>query len=276
MQLRQFVHAVAVQNGFEHEGNQHRVVERRHMNAALGEHQVVVFHVLRDLQHARIFQQRLQMLQHFHFRQLHDLGRVAQVEPVGRAVRTRNVASLVRRHAQADAAQSRLHRIERGRLGVHGHLAGLARPRDPAMQALQGRNCFIAVVIDGLEQCAPIHHRAERACDSGQRFSGALGAESLARRGQRFLGGIGSAGDTVRIVDPEMRGGALGQGIEFHQLQESDQWPGFRLIDAEFGQLFADRHVCVERHQPLGHAREIRVFDQRLAPLGLLDLAGAA
>ena len=51
--FRQIVHAVAAAAGVEHVGDQHGVVVAGDFDAAaLREHQPVVFHVLRDLEHA--------------------------------------------------------------------------------------------------------------------------------------------------------------------------------------------------------------------------------
>ncbi len=62
--LGQFVHAVAVLAGVEHEGQQHRVVDRPDRDAVPLEHAHVVLDVLADLEHARVLEQRLQPVDH--------------------------------------------------------------------------------------------------------------------------------------------------------------------------------------------------------------------
>ena len=57
--LGEIVHAVAAFAGVEHVGDQHGVVVAVDLDAALGEHQPVVFHVLRDFEDALVLQQRL-------------------------------------------------------------------------------------------------------------------------------------------------------------------------------------------------------------------------
>ena len=59
MQLTEFVHAMAVQPGFQHIGHQHSVVDRGKTNTALQENQRVIFQVLPDLQDGIVFQQWL-------------------------------------------------------------------------------------------------------------------------------------------------------------------------------------------------------------------------
>ena len=58
--LGEIVHAVAAFAGVEHVGNQHGVVVAGGLDAALGEHQPVVFHILRDLEDAFVLEQRLE------------------------------------------------------------------------------------------------------------------------------------------------------------------------------------------------------------------------
>ena len=60
--LGQLVHAMAVLAAVEHEGEQHRVVDRADLDAVALQHGDVVLDVLADLQHARVLEQRLQLL----------------------------------------------------------------------------------------------------------------------------------------------------------------------------------------------------------------------
>ncbi len=59
MQFGQFVHTMTVHAAFQHETDQHRIVNRADENSLLREDNGVIFDVLTDLQHAWIFQQWL-------------------------------------------------------------------------------------------------------------------------------------------------------------------------------------------------------------------------
>ena len=48
------------------------------------------------------------------------------------------------------------------------------------------------------------------------------------------------------------------------------------LVHRELVDRHVERHVLVERHQPLGDARELGIVDQVLPALLLLDLAARA
>ena len=141
MQLAELVHAMAVQPAFQHIGNQHRVVDGIKPDAALQEHQRVIFQVLAHLQDAVVFQQRLQPRQHIGFDHLRDriaailgLGQV-QRQPVALAMAAGDVAGLARRHRQRHAAQIGGHGIERGGFGIDADDAGRHGPARPICPA---------------------------------------------------------------------------------------------------------------------------------------------
>ncbi len=68
----EFVHAMAMQAAFQHIGHQHGVIDGIEPDAALQEHQRVIFQVLAHLQDAIVFQQRLQPRQHIGLGHLDD------------------------------------------------------------------------------------------------------------------------------------------------------------------------------------------------------------
>ena len=80
--LRQLVHAMAVHAGVQGEGDQHRVVDGRDVDAVAGEDRVVILEVLADFQDGRILKKRLQRLQRIF---LADLARRVCVEHVAAA-----------------------------------------------------------------------------------------------------------------------------------------------------------------------------------------------
>ena len=76
-------------------------------------------------------------------------------------------------------------------------------------------------------------------------------------------------------VDLEMRRHPLGDGAELHRLEEGDQFLGVGLMHREFVRLFLERHLRFQGHQLERDAGILRILDQGLAALVLLDLAGA-
>src|ERR1700682_2494253 len=60
----------------------------------------------------------------------------------------RNVAGVVRSERECDAAERRLHRIDRGGLGFEREVAGVVDALDPAMELIEAANRLIGVAID--------------------------------------------------------------------------------------------------------------------------------
>ena len=153
MQLRQLVHAVAVKAALEHVGQDHRVVERSHMDAVAGEDLVVVFDVVPDLEDRRVLEQGLQHLYRLVPRNLrHGLGGLvfAAVQVEGgllpaRHVGDRDVARPVRAEGERNAHQFRLHGIERGGLRVDGEAPLPGRLPDPDLEPVLGLNQLVSV-----------------------------------------------------------------------------------------------------------------------------------
>ena len=135
--LGQRVHVVAAAAGVEHVGHQHGVVAGRDVDAAQREHLRVELHVLADLEHAAVFQQRLERRERIALGNLvrRKLGREqAGVALAGLAMTERHVAGFVRRDREREAAQLGLHRVEAVGLGVERHDAGRSAR---AIQCLQ-------------------------------------------------------------------------------------------------------------------------------------------
>ena len=112
MQLRQFVHAVAVQAAFQDIGNQHRVIDGIEPDAALEKDQRIIFEILPHFQNRRVLQQRLQPGDHIRLRHLEDGVIAVELKAIAAAMTARDVAGLTRRHRQRDATQARLHGVE--------------------------------------------------------------------------------------------------------------------------------------------------------------------
>jgi hypothetical protein len=134
MFLRELVHAMAVEAAFQGIGHQHRVLDRRHLDAETAEDQEIVFEILADLEDGDILQHRLQQRDDIGDGQLLDLG-AGEIETVAGAMADRNVAGQARIGGERDAGDIRLHRVERGGLAVERDvalLAGCAPPSAPA------------------------------------------------------------------------------------------------------------------------------------------------
>jgi hypothetical protein len=107
--LGELVHAVAlVQAALEREGDQHGVVDRRHLDAVAGEDGHVVLGVLRHLEHRRVLQQRLQLGQRHVDRHLGEVGGGVQLQAAVGLVADRDVAGLAGTDRQADPAEVRV------------------------------------------------------------------------------------------------------------------------------------------------------------------------
>ncbi len=76
-------------------------------------------------------------------------------------------------------------------------------------------------------------------------------------------------------IDLRIVGDAAGEGGELHRLQERDQLARVRLVHGEVVERHVELDLVVEQHQLPRDPCLLGVLDQRLAPLRLLDLAGA-
>ena len=192
-----------------------------------------------------------------------------------------DVAGLARRDGERDPAKAGLHRIERCRLGVDRYDPGLARARDPAVEIGWRRHCRVAVVVDlaanrvfpadrtGLRRNQGFGRRKRRFCLCRKRFD-------VARCGQLALHRVGGGRVVVDVLDLEPRRHALGDGGEFHRLEKRDQRLRFRLVHGEILGRHGQFGVRIECDELQRNARVLGVRHERLAALGLLDLARAA
>ena len=180
------VHAMAVQPGIEIEAHHDRVVIGRDANAGAAEHDHVVFEVMADLEHRRVFQQRLQPGE--------CLGPVDLLgllgEHVGAAMAERDIAGEVGRQRHADADQIGLGRIEPGCLGIDRHPALVARDGDPSIERVEIGDGLIAVMVAGrvFLHAGRFVHLDRRIGDRGQARQQGLEAVMLEERAQRCIG----------------------------------------------------------------------------------------
>ncbi len=250
--LRQRVHAVRTVAGIHDIGHQHGVVEALHGDAVPLHDEVIVFQVLRDLQHRRIFKQDLEPAQRLTHRDLvfrmaaaekiADAGLVDQ-RHVGRTDhRSRRVLGIIG-DRQREADKLRLHGVERRRFGIEGDEARVPGVGNPGIERRQIADRNVARVVDGgigEKSCARLRQRL------GRRLAGLARGDGLAlgrrcgisgarrRRGGRGLVEIRPA----RIRAPLDRhrgrldcigicaggsGDATGERGKFHRLQEGDE-----------------------------------------------------
>ena len=158
LRLCQLVHAVAMKAAFQHIGKQHGVIHRRHRDPVIGEHRLVVFEVMADLQDGGVFEQGSEQGQRLVVRNLvgHQpvltafaaalvllpVLAIAEVEAtLGRRcpVGERHVTSRAGFDGQRHPHQLGGHGVKRGGLGVHGHMTGLLRTGDPVQKC-----CLVA------------------------------------------------------------------------------------------------------------------------------------
>ena len=128
--------------GVERIGHQHRIVDRRDLDAALREDVPVEFGVMGDLEDARRLQQRLQQAERLALGESGPGRRLGAAEKIALprgAMAERDIAGAAGRDAKREADEIGLHRIERTRLGVEGDKAGLEGLVDPALQFLARR-----------------------------------------------------------------------------------------------------------------------------------------
>ena len=300
--LGQRVHAVAVvgRPGIERVGDQHRVVERRDLDAAAGEDVPVELDVLADLEHAGVFEQRLQQRDRFGFGDLAG-QQAAAVEQAGLAgaMADRDVAGLARRDGERDADELGLQRIERSRLGVEGDDARLEGAGDPRLQRRGVADGLVGGDVDrrgarfrralGGERPRRARRRRRAAADAGAADAGAAAAGASGE-----AAASGAAGSPLRPRQPP---GPTKRGSGSIALASRPQSSATRLVmvvnsialrkaisgsasslgspSASSGASTVD--VAHQRDELLREADELDAVrvGQRLAPLRLLDLAGA-
>ena len=167
--LAEFIHAEAREPApalVHRVGQEHGVVVGRKPHAIAAHDHEIVFDVLADLEHALVFEQRLQPGDRMLQRELGDVAGTCEVEAVARAVRERDVAGAVRLKRQRHAAKARGHGIEVCRLGVEGDEALLRCGGDPVFERLQVRDLGIAGVVerDGVQPVLNAPQLSRRAC----------------------------------------------------------------------------------------------------------------
>ena len=215
MQLGQLVHAVIVLAGVENERNQHRVVDRANLDAMPAEHRHVVLDVLADLQHRRVFQQRLQLFDRgldgdLPLQQLARILVAAVAQKIERALRgcagdamhqrqvggaparRVDVAPRSLQQGQRHADQAGIVGIESIGLAVERHRARTGRLGDPFVEQL--------LVLDHLvvgRGEVPVGLLRGRSC-GGRRGFGLLHRRGRGGRSDRRIGLAQLAGEPLQ------------------------------------------------------------------------------
>ena len=173
--------------------------------------------------------------------------------PLGRV----DVAPRAFEQGERHADQTAVLGVERIGLAVEGHRAGARGLGDPLVER---RLVGDQLVVGGGEGL--VRFGARRGCRLGL------------RRGQGGSCGRRRRGDGRRRL-AQLAGEARQKALEALLLQPRQQHVGIGLLLVEGLGLGRRRHVVPERDQLARDARQLGILLQRLAPLGLLDLAGA-
>ncbi len=176
----------------------------------------------------------------------------------GAPTRRIDVAPRAVEQRQRQADQARIVGIERVGLAVEGDDAGPGGFGHPLVERLLVLDQLVVGGGEGL--VGPGRGRRRRLGIGGLCLLG-----RCRRRGRRH--GAGRFAQLARE--------ALQQALEALQLEPRQQHVGIGLALVEGLGLGGGGHVVPERDQLLRDARQLGVLLQRLAPLGLLDLAGA-
>ena len=304
--LAEHVHAVVGAPGVEHVGHEQRVVERRQRDAAAGEDVPIVFGVVRDLEHAGIFQQRLQAGEHGVGVELarHRLdfgGFVLGAEEVAGAfhllqpdVAERDVDRLVPSGAERDPDEIGGERVDAGGFRVDREVSAVLSGGNHGVERREhvDRNVARAVERQGA-QGGGTRGRERAGAARLRRFRRLLAVAGVLRRDVQRLGVAGEplapavaparGADEGRVrldlagFDGEAFGGAFGQRGELERLEIADQRPAVGRCEAERVERGQQVDVALQRNEVARQAdqRHALGIGQRFALLRLLDLAGA-
>ena len=159
-----------------------------------------------------------------------------------------------------------------------------------SLRAAARRAAASACGVSGLSGSLPFA-RPERSAGAAGRSNGSCGAAPvpLTARGPAALailarGGRGYRRGTSRQprlgrdlggIDAGKLGDAPRQPVELHRLEEGDEPLVVGLMHGEIADRHVEHHVIVEGDELLRQARVLRVLDQRLPALLLLDLGNA-
>ena len=253
----QLVHPVAAPDtllappGIEIEADDHRIVDRRDVDAVAGQHVEIVLDVLPDLEDRLALQQRPEQGERRGPVDL--LGLLG--EHVGPAVGQRHVAGVVGAKREADPDQLGLHRVEQAGLGIDRHLARSEGAGDPVFEPLARLHAFIGGEVDRRHrgQLLPVAAHRGRRGGMGRRILG-LGRMELGLgpgRGLAAIETLEEAGETVLGEEGGER--RLGHGLE-REIVERDR----------------QRAILLELDQPAREARHLGLLDQALAQLARL------
>ena len=223
----------------QHIALQHGVVRiALHGNTVVGEDVAVVFDVLAELQAAGVLQPRCEPGEHFFQGQL--LGCIHAGVP------QRDVASLKRFVAEAEANDARLHVGERVGLGVQRHQVGCLQARQPGIKALPGGDGFVMLFLQG-----------------GRRGRGHVIQAGLHRGGCRH-------GLALQLTLPGLEAVLSEEGqqpfvVDRRVSQTFDRGPGLQVL--------GEVAVALHRHQLPPHGQPVQRLSKVLTR-NTLDAAG--
>ena len=198
----ELVEAVAVAAGIEHVGHEHRVVDRRELEPAFGEHEAIDFRIVHDLEHARRFEEWCEAREYVAFAQLprHQVA-AEEIARAFAAMGERRVPRAPGRGCERKPDEIALHRIDRRRLGVERDDAALVCRGDHLVERVEIGDRAIGRAVDLLRD---------------RRFGARRGKRLRAALEHDFGGLVGGAGSRARERGFRWSGCAQCRGIDLH------------------------------------------------------------
>ena len=245
-------HAVLAAPGIKIEADHHRVVDRRDVDADLGQHVHIILAVLEHLEDGLVFQQRLQRSE----RRVHGYLRGLLRKHIAPAVGKRDVAGVIRPQCEAHTDQIGADGIERSGLGIDRYQPRGAGAGDPVFKLCHGLHRGVGGVIDARHfgqwltaaiLCAP--------CPGGTR-SGRL---------RRIEIGLARRTAATCLEPLQERGEAV-------LSEESSERLGRHGAELHLGNRLRQVAVLFQRHQHLAEFGIAPPFDQAVLQLGGLHV----
>ena len=267
--------------GIERIGDQAGIVDARKRYAVARERHHVELGVLYDLEHALVFQDRLEQIECRAHGDLRDRV-AAEIEPVARAMGERHVGRVARHERERHADQLTLHRVRRIELRPEGEMALIARSLQQIGKTRDFRHRLVirAVEGDGFQPGRALDGELRRRAALGLALRSDCGAARAAPQGMIVVVLLlplwrGRRRHAFGQLGAEPFGHAAEQRGEFELAHEGGKRLRVGRAHRRFGQGHLDRHMCIENDQRLRQPRLVGERDQALAAFVLFDLRGA-
>ena len=232
--------------GVERIGHEAGIIEAGERDAVAGERHHVEFGVLHDLQHGRVFKQRLEQIERLARLHLLDLAFAAEVEPVADPMAERDVDGGSWTERKRDADELALHGVRRCDLSAEGDMALLARRIEQRGKALRMDHRLVFAAVEGKSGehggtlFGEMHRRAflrriNRLCPLGDKASRRQFAQRVVVDLAAFARLLGRRCRAGGSLDAEAICDAAEQGAELQPAHEAQQSLCLRLADQRLG-----------------------------------------